>query len=314
MAEQLRPSVAEIKSALENNQHVRLVGELKVLNLTGYNYNLPGVREDFYVEPINPPVFSELTDSQVDALNAAAYYKRQPTRELTAIPRQFSDLYNQILHEMLPVEQFEGFVSPFGFVSNLAASRVYLGERHFNAIDTAGTVATKIERNYLDPKLQEQSAMLGQPPVQESNVEMGVDIHVRLFPPAMGKLVHEYETGYYLNGNVVQWDQSENNNLVYKGRYIDMEQLSPEQLQALARGEFPFPKIEYLEKSVFAGDPDEVQQIISHRLTRRSIVLAEFRPGGILGRSPEKPAGDFDETSYDPEKFRTGDPSAIHTH
>ena len=90
--EKLVPSVEQIRSSLENSQHVKLVGEFEVLSIPQYNPRL-NVRRDFYVEPMTPPVFSELTDSQVDALNAAAYYKQTPTKELTTIFPGNSQIY-----------------------------------------------------------------------------------------------------------------------------------------------------------------------------------------------------------------------------
>lgn len=315
--ETLGPSVTQIKSALGNNQHVRLVGELEVFSLTyssmGGSVFKPGARRDFYVEPITTPVFGALTDSQVDTLNAAVYHKKRPTRELLAIPRQFAEAYNQIFKEMLPSE----FPEAFGTLNfQFGPAGVSLGEKVIIASDPVGTVSKRVETKFVDPRMQELAKTAIEVPLVESSENMKMEVWVRLFPTGMGRLVHEYETGYYLNGNVVQWDQSENNNLVYKGRYISIDSLTPSQLQALVRGEVPFPKVEYLDKSVFEGDPDKVKDILMRRLTSRDNKYGPFRMFAnadyIMGSSKEFEYGNFDEVSYDAQKSRDGDTSVFH--
>lgn len=311
MVERPKPSVSQIRSVLENNPHVNLVGDLQVVAIYGYSSNYFGARRDFYVEPKNPPAFGELTDFQVDVLNAAAYYKRQPTRALTTIPRQFAELYNQILQDALPVDdQYQIDRRAFGYVSNLASARIYLGFRQIAVSDRAGSVHKRIETKYEDPQIQAQAERIGQLPVGEIHESMDLDVRVRLFTPGMGDLVYRYEKGFYLDGNVVEWNQD---NLVYKGRYIATNQLSPEQLQAIGRGEFPFPQIEYLETSEFEGDSTEAEQFIRKRIMSRGSD-AQFVLGRFAIGADQEVEGDFDKESYLATVPRTGDPSAVHSH
>lgn len=70
-----RFTLGDIRNQLERGGVVSLVGELAVLQPIGFGRGF-APRRDFYVAPLVPPQIAELTQRQVDALNAAAYYKR----------------------------------------------------------------------------------------------------------------------------------------------------------------------------------------------------------------------------------------------
>lgn len=326
-------TLTDLRNQLGHGGVVSLVGELVVLH--------PGTRgegfysrRDFYVEPLVPPQIPELTDRRVDALNAAAYYKRQPTRKLATVPRQFVEDYNRALRDMLPHERFPGSTMPFGFVSNLASSRVNFGYRMYSLADDSAQVTQRTDVTVTDPELQRQLARVQRETHTATRKRLS-DVRVRLFPPGLAERVHNYEKGYYVDGNVQEWEE-----LVYKGRYISEDQLTPNQLQALARGEQPYPEVVYLPESEFQGGPDQIMELLVRRAIYRETetsgwrfgvgrpeiddptpeyqkFLAEHkRRGKELGVKRVYGNGDFGEDHPLMRKYhsRVGDPSEQHSH
>lgn len=325
-------SLAAIRQELAEGNIASLVGELAVLHPTGYN-GIFYPRTDFYVEPLVPPQIPGLTDDQVNALNAAAYYKRQPTAELSAIPRHFADEYNRVLRDMLPPTRFPGSTVRFGFVSNLADARVNFGYRMYRVQDETAQITQRTAVVVTNPKLQSQLVRVQRVDHTETREHL-TEVRVRLFPPGLARRVYDYEKGYFVDGNVREWKGP-----VYKGIYIPEDQITPSQLQALARGEQPWPEVEYLTESEFNGDPEKVMKLlISRTVGRESTIDLMF--GGVMlevdDPSPELQAilkeheeenerlgvhrtygyGDFDESNPLMAEYytRVGDPTDQHTH
>lgn len=274
-----RFTLADIRNQLETGGVVSLVGELAVLHPRG----LPGsltVRRDFYVDPKNPPQIPELSDEQVETLNAAAYFKRQPTRVLSAIPRHFAEDYNHILQAMLPPDRFPGWTVAYGFVSNLASSRVMLGYRMYKLNEPVGQITQHTEVEVSDPDLQKQLRLIQMDTPHTHRGTIGVDVRVRLFPPSLGTRTYLYEKGFYVDGNVKEWKEP-----VYKGRYISDSALSPEQLQAVARGEQPYPEVEYLPQTEFSGDSRQLMELLVrraiHRDSTHDLMFREYLHTGV---------------------------------
>lgn len=318
VSKEAKPSVSQLQAALAGNPLVNLVGDLEVMTAFRHNGHVSGLRRDFFVEPKSPLSFGVLSDREVEVLESAASFKSQPTLKFTRIPRQFTALYNAVLEGCLPSYEYKAARRrDFGYVSNLHSSRVELGSLEFDTTDRIGGEETTRAVTFDDPRLQAQAELMGEPKFERFKTVFGIDVHVRLLPPGMCEWVYRYEKGYYQDGNIAELSQR-NNTLVWDDRYVDFDTLNPRQLQALARGQFPFPELKYLEKSVFEGDPKKVGKIMKERILGResSIVKDMFGAGGMLS-NPEDAAGSFDEVTMhllegirrQQERFR-GNPSS----
>lgn len=263
---------------------INIIGDVTVVYPEGTGLAL---RRDVFLEPTRPPQISVLTDKQVIALQTAAFYKRQPTHALAAIPLQFAREYNQILRGILPKMSQAGIV-PFGFISNLSSSRVQFGYIAF-------TRSYNPEENIPPTQLTLGSA--------DRDMELGglslvlSHLRLRLFPPGLGSRVHAYEKGYYVDGTVKPWKE-----VVYKGRYISADEFSPQQLQDFAKGEQPYPVVEYLPESEFSVDIETIRKLVLDRvLYRAAHDHIEQRFGWSSSRFADcednYKGGDFDEDS-----------------
>lgn len=291
---------------LLGSANVKLIGDLTILGTSnGREYS---VRRVIYLEPQNPPQIPVLSDRQVDALNAAMYFHRQPTPELTTIPLQFVDEYNAILESLSEKAGGQVGLNPFVLrVSNIGESHIGLGSLSFRTtLGKSQVVTTTTTEFSLDcPSLEQQIKRFSEPTVQKFANNIDGLLWFRLFPPGLGSRIYAYEKGYYVYGNVEEWEE-----LTYRNRYINYWTLSFDQLQALARGEEPYPEVKYLEKSIFDGkSPQEIIKILQEREQKRVswiLTIGEwFRPYS---------GGNFSEDSYDPNIQRDADPNAKHTH
>jgi len=98
---------------------------------------------------------------------------------------------------------------------------------------------------------------------------------------------------------------------------LSVKVISPKPITVNARGQFPFPELKYLEKSIFEGNPKKVGRIMKERILGRepSIVKDIFGAGGMLSNT-EDVAVSFDEVTMhllegirrQQERFR-GNPS-----
>lgn len=164
---------------------------------------------------------------------------------------------------MLPPDKFPGNTVRFGFVSNLASSRVDFGYRMYTVPDLTAQVTQRTDVVVQDPELQRQLARV-QGEIHTATAQHPTDVRVRLFPQGLAERVYAYEKGFYVDGNVQAWSE-----LVYKGRYISVDEITPQQLRDLARGEQPWPKVVYLPESEFTGDPAKIRELLVHRVAER---------------------------------------------
>ncbi len=301
-----RPAIAnlELTSAQIAPVNIKTVGDLKVLVPRGFNRF--SARRVFYVKPVNPPAIAELTDKKVDALNAAAYYDRQPTPALAAIPVQFAQDYTDILKSLTRVLNLPARLTPFTFVSNLRSSRVEFGRLFIpEAVIGEAKVTTSCKIELVDNALHGQARFMSKASSIKETKPIEGTVEIRLFPPGLGSLVYAYEKGYYIDGDVEEWKD-----LVWQGRYITPNALTPDQLQALARGEKPYPQVKYLAESIFKTlTPKKALEELTGREDKR---IAE-RMTSTEYRKPYQ-GGDFDEANYDPNRQRDADPEVPHVH
>lgn len=307
----------QIRNFLTGNPEINVVGELSVLNQSGPRFgSWFSERVDFYIEPKNPPFIPVLSDRQVEALNAAAYYKSQPDKELAKIPAQLAQDYNKILRSLFDRDlvNHKAQIIYFAFTAALACASVGFGEWGFGIRNPRGKLVTTQTLTVFDPELEKRARMYFPNLSMTNTQEVLTTVHVRLFPPDLGQRVYLYEKGFYLDGNVEEWRE-----LVYKNRYISKDRLSPEQIQDLAKGLRPFPQVVYKATSDFDTDQENLVRILSDRSARRDSIGS-----GILGplphlvgyddSEPEYSGGSFSERDSRVNKERTGDPQELHNH
>lgn len=295
----------DVKESLAKT-HLELVGDLSVLSTNDW-LTFFG-RRVLYVEHRNAPQIPVLTDSQVDALNAAGYYKRFPTPELAAIPLQFAAEYNALLQGLKAATGIPFRIDPFRLlVSRLDTHLNYLGSMSVQGILGQSAVEIKTTTNIYvrDESMAQQAMRIAEPPFKKHTHNIGGFISVHLFPPGMGRVIFEYDKGYYIDGDVAEWKD-----VIYKNRYVDRETINFLQLQEIARGEHPYPEIVHLDKSIFETMTEEEARL---EMRRRGVTMGSMR-WTLRNFFSDYSGGDFDETSYDPSLKREGDPQENHTH
>lgn len=256
-----------VEVELNKNPNIRVVGQLTLLQ-PGTHRGYTSVR-DFYVEPTDSPAVEAIEDREVVDLMHAAARKTIFLRPSTfKVPEQFAATYNQILETMLRPENFAdglGGITLFTPTVSFRAAKVSFGSLTLREPYPVGKTVMVTQSEFDTPELQRQAVLIG---AEASRLEYDIPgiIRVRLFPTGLGRRVAEYERGYYLEGNVEEWKE-----LVWRGKYISIDAVSPEQLVAISEGLEPYPEVVRLPYSTFyEGTPEEVKAIRKERLHQRS--------------------------------------------
>ncbi|MDD5415485.1 MAG: hypothetical protein PHE48_00590 [Candidatus Daviesbacteria bacterium] len=250
-----------IETELKKNPSIIVVGQFTLLQ-PGIEFQRFVSIRDFFVEPaaaliVEPPEDHEV----VDLLNAAAWERAYLRPGLFKALEQFADAYNLILKTMFRPEIFADVswaVTPFTPTVSFRETKVQFGSITFEE-------PYPVQAEFATPELQRQASLLATDLSQQEHTIPGI-VRIRLFPQGLGDRVFRYEKGYYLDGNVAKWKD-----LVWGGRYISVNSVSPEQLRVIAEGQFPYPEVEYLPFSIYDGkDPEEARAIRNDRLFDRS--------------------------------------------
>lgn len=255
-----------VRVEVEKSPTLSLVGELLFLQPEPHG-RFRSVH-DFFVEPKYPPSTTPIDHEEVALLQASVWKPElRPEKGVDAL-HDFADKYNEVLRTATNVRDFPDidiYESPFIVTSSFRDARVTFGAIRLDEPYPMGKTTVTSESTFLTPELKEQAEQLGlgAPIVQE--VATFGEVRIRLFPPLFGDVVHRYEKGYYQVGDVEKLD-GRTGTLVWGGKYVSFDSISPHQLSAMAQGEFPFPELKYLPTSVYNCDPEEARKIRRDRL------------------------------------------------